>query len=479
MSQLAQPGASLDALLSNLREGVFVLNGQREMVLLNPACERLMGCSAAEVAGQACRCSDLVQCQDEQGRTLTAQVCPGLAVFEGTVPASQRRLRITTRSGEERWVETSYTPLNDAEGRPELVIGVMRDISEAKEREETRTLTIDNLRQEVARLRGHMVERYGFSSIISQSPRMQVALEKIHTACQTSSPVLIVGEGGTGREMTARTIHFNGLQKEGSFVPVTCSGRNPDRLERDLFGGPPGNGSGADDAGLIAASDGGTMFLDDVGGLSNEVQAKLLRVMQDGAVRSLGSTTDRSVSTRVIVASRRSVQDMVASQRIREDFHYRFSVLTIELPPLRQRKEDIPLLTESFLTALNQQSARQVTGVGPEVWSLLSDHDWPGNVRELHHVIESAFAAGRGEALTGNEVRAALRERLAQAKARAGTASTPLDETLADVERRTILGSLRRARGQRSLAAKLMGISRSRLYRRMDALGINPSEGDV
>lgn len=465
---------SLDQLLASTQDGVFALNAQRQFVVFNPACERLTGYAAAEVVGTRCRCSDVTECQDEHGRPLAGRLCPGLAVFGGETPAARQRMRIRTREGGHRWIETAYTPVYGGRGTPELIIGVMRDVSEGVEREQEWRSALKNLREEIERLRTHMRERYGFAGIISRSPRMQVVLEKIHAACTNASPVLIVGEEGTGKEMVARTIHFNGLQKDGPFVPENCSATPRDLLDRELFGYARGSFPGAsqDFSGLYAAADGGTLYLSDIGALPPGAQVKLLRAVQDRAVRPLGSATETPANIRLIAASRRPVADLLGSQILREDLYYRLSVLTLELPPLRMRKEDIPFLVDHFLVQLNQEGTRQIQNVDPDVWAVLDEHDWPGNVRELQNVVETAFASGSGEVLTADDVAATIRQRAYLGQGKPAEQGAPLDETLADVERRTILAALRKANGQRSLAARLMGISRSRLYRRMDALGI-------
>jgi DNA-binding NtrC family response regulator len=279
------------------------------------------------------------------------------------------------------------------------------------------------------------------------------------------------------------------LQKNGPFVSVSCLTSNTEPLDRELFGYTRGSfaGAGQDHQGLFIAADGGTLLLDEISHLPPELQAKLLSAIQNRSVRPLGATGEIEANPRVIALSRLALPEITGQGRIRSDLLYRLSVITIELPPLRLRMEDLPLLVEHILEELAQQSRRRLVDIEPRVWTLLDSYKWPGNVRELQHVIESAFCRGDGETLTYEEVSAAMKENISRQSnvSSARSTETParggdplvLDDAMANVERQTILDALDRARGQRSNAAKLLGISRSRLYRRMEALGI-PTRND-
>ena len=445
------------------------LDKERRLVLFNKGCEELTGYSAAEVLGPMCRCSDVTHCQDEHGRSLTGRLCPGLLVLRGEGPASRQKICITTKSGQERWVETIYTSIYGADGHPECIIGVMRDVSEAQEREETWRVTNQSLQSELERVRGQMQAQYAFAGIISRSETMKSVLDKARGACQNSSPILITGENGTGKELLARVIHFNGQQKDGPFIPVSCFGTSRETIEAELFGSIQPAGQ-PERVGLFCAADGGTLFLDDVECLPQGTQAKLLRAIQDRRARPVGGINHRQASPRVIAATRRPAEML-------RDLHYLLSVTTLEVPPLRNRKDDIPLIVQYLLDDLGRQTGRQITEIDPEVWQLLAAHDWPGNVRELHNAIESTLVTGGGSLLRADEFKLSTLVSASAATVSTPTGPLPLDETLADVERRAILTALQRARGQRSRAAKLMGISRSRLYRRMEALGILNGNG--
>lgn len=478
MSDQTLETISMDRILANTQDGVFVLDEQRRFVFFNPACERLTGFCSQEVLQSDRACSEFLDCRDEQGRPLAGGLCPGLGVARGDRSVARQVMQLTTRAGERRWIETLYTPLRDARGEGGGLIGVMREITELREREQGYRETIEELRDEVERLHQRMREQYGFVSIVTRSPGMQLVLDRIRSACENGSPVLICGEAGTGKERVARTIHFNGLQKDGPFVSFSVAATPADRIEAELFGqvrvgAAVGGGEGC---GLYRAADGGTLFIEGVDRLPGSTQARLLGAIEERAVRPVGGIEPVAAHVRVIASANQPLGDLASSGALREDLLYRLSVISIEMPPLRARKEDIPLLVHQFIGQLNQQGMRQVKELGAEVWEILDRHDWPGNVQELHNVIESAFASGAGEALTGEEIRLpAAHVSLHESAGRAGGSGVlPLDDLLADYERQAILNALRRASGQRSLAARMMGISRSRLYRRMEALGIVP-----
>ncbi len=463
---------SLDALLTHINDGICVLNRNREFVYFNPAAEQMTGFKACELLGTGCKCHDVTDCADEHGRSLVGRLCPGLDVLSGEVSSRKQRLVLTTKAGESRTIQAIYTGLGDLGGRPEYLIVVFRDIAEEAALEDQWMRTIAELREEVERLRQELRERYGFASIVSRSPRMQVVLERIRAACGNSSPVLVCGEPGVGKEMVARTIHCNGLQKNGPFITFNVAATPADRVDAELFGYTPGSvpGTTAGCTGLFLAADEGTLFIKDIDRLPSSTQVRLLQTMQDRAVRAIGNTSGTPANVRIIASTTRSVEELVSSGALREDLYYRLNVITIEIPALRLRKEDIPLLVEHFVRHHNGESTRQVSEVAPEVWASLSGHDWPGNVRELQNVIESAFVASSGTMLMPEAVNLAGGQ---TRTAKVGDAEAiSLDAILCDTERRAILTALRRARGQRSMAAKYMGISRSRLYRRMEALGI-------
>ena len=479
---MASPSTSksvrMEDIFENTLDGIFVIDGSRRFLMLNRACERITGYTREDIIGKQCACSSVMECADEQGRSIPASLCPGLQVFRGEAPAGRHRKRLHRKNGSYVWVETQYTALKDENGQVVRVLAVMRDVTESKRNDDELRSITENLREEVLRLRAEIQERYGFSNIISHSDKMQTVFEKIRAACNNSSAVLICGQAGTGKELIARTIHHNGLQKDGKFVPLNCSALSKDQLEVELFGYTKGAGpqANAEFEGLFRAADGGTLFLDEITEMPVDTQVKLARALQDGRVRPASSSQEYPVNVRVIATTSRNVQEAVASGWLRRDLYYLLSVITVETPTLNERKEDIPFLVEHFVSELNRKTLRQIKAIHPLVWPTLLDYEWPGNVRELRNAIESAIAVGSGADLKADDLPNLVRGETVNIFEGDKQLDLPLDDVLASVERRAILSALRRAGGQRSRAARVMGISRSRLYRRMDALGIHPRE---
>jgi len=376
--------------------------------------------------------------------------------------------------GNSVWVETVYVPIKDTSGRVECVLGVMRDVSDSKHREDSLRGVIDNLRDEVGRLREEIQEQYGIDSILARSAAMKTVLEKIRTAAASNRPVLISGESGSGKEWVARAIHHAGMQKDGPFLSSACVTSFPERIEQELFG-EVRNGSGDITPGLLCNESEGTLYLGEITGLTDESQVYLLRALQSRRVRPRGADRELPVTARVVAATEQNVTEAISRGELRQDLFYGLNVISIEIPPLRERREDIPYLVGHQIDLYNEQHLRAIQGVEDRAWALLMAYDWPGNVRELHNAVESAMAVGTGAMLRAEDLPAEVRGETLTVIGDSPS-QLNLDRSLRDLERQVIGNALRHAGSQRSRAAKLMGISRSRLYRRMDALNIDPNQ---
>lgn len=348
-------------------------------------------------------------------------------------------------------------------------------------KEVDRILEAAELRERVESLDRLVVTRYGFERIVSRSARMNAVLDRATAASRSDTPVLIVGETGTGKELIARAIHVNGHRAKRPFVPINCAALPRDLIESELFGHRRGAFSGAfaDHAGLFAAAHGGSLFLDEVGELPLDVQAKLLRVLQDGEVRAVGGLESRRVDVRIIAASNRSLAAMRDS-RMRQDLFFRLSVLVIEIPPLRERRDDLPLLIAHFLAAIRDRGVRQVDGLDPQALDLLADYSFPGNIRELENMLEGLAVTlpdGRST-IRPEDVRAWLRRGGAPVRDRTSDAThVPLN--LSDLERWAIGEALRQARGNKRRAAQMLGISRDTLYRKLHEFDLHSESPDA
>jgi DNA-binding NtrC family response regulator len=401
---------------------------------------------------------------DADGRALelltaVKQRRPELAVL---ILSSQPTIRLATeviRGGAEDFVPVPYSE--------ELLLKEVERILEAAE-----------LRERVENLHRLVSDAYGFGRIVSGSTRMRSMLERARAAARSDTPVLIVGETGTGKELVARAIHANSRRAQASLVPLNCAALPRDLVESELFGHRRGafSGAQADHAGLFAAAHRGTLFLDEIGELPLEAQAKLLRVLQDGEVRAVGSLESRRVDVRIIAASNRSLAAMGAGA-IRQDLFFRLSVLVIELPPLRERREDLPLLITHFLARIRERGVARVESVDAQALELLSSYPFPGNVRELENMLEgvcltlpAAHATVRAE-----DVRGWLRHR---SRAVDGPVAQGPSLKLHDLEAWAIGEALRQTGGNKRRAAQLLGISRDTLYRKLEAMGLEPGLSD-
>ncbi len=325
------------------------------------------------------------------------------------------------------------------------------------------------VRAELGRERG----RYDYTAIVGASDGMRRVFQQLDRIVESELPVLIHGESGTGKELIARAIHFNGPRKERPFVVENCAALPDTLLESELFGHTRGAFTGADRAkkGLIEQADGGTLFLDEIGDMSREMQKKLLRVLQEGEVRPLGSNQTVKVDVRLISASHQDLDEMVRDGRFREDLYYRVNVLAVHLPPLRERREDVPLLAEALLARAARESGRPVPMLSHEMQATLVAYDWPGNVRELENEMRRLMVLAEDTVLLEH-----LSPSILEHAGRSDEASNleppevlgDLRAAVARFEQRAIEAALARAGGNKSRAAKELGISRFALQRKLD-----------
>ena len=329
------------------------------------------------------------------------------------------------------------------------------------------------VRAELGRERG----RYDYTAIVGASNGLREVFQQLDKIIETELPVMIHGESGTGKELIARAIHFNGPRREHPFVTENCAALPDTLLESELFGHARGAFTGAhrQKSGLFEQADGGTLFLDEIGDMSPQMQKKLLRVLQEGEFRPLGMDRKVKVNVRLLAASHRDLEEMVRNGEFREDLFYRINVLPVSLPPLRERREDIPLLAEHLLARAAREANRPAPMIPHDAMAALVSHDWPGNVRELENEMRRLVVLAQ-ESVNLDLLSPAVRERrsagsAAQAQA---LADNPGDirAAVADLEKRSIEGALAQAGGNKSRAASLLGISRFALQRKLDKYGI-------
>jgi two-component system, NtrC family, response regulator AtoC len=321
-------------------------------------------------------------------------------------------------------------------------------------------------------LRERVTTEENLDGMIGTSANIQDVLRMISRLKDTRTPVLISGESGTGKELAARAIHFRGSMAQTPFVAVDCGSLVPTLMESELFGYEKGAFTGATKtkAGLFQAANGGTIFLDEIGELPLEMQAKLLRVLQEKEVRPVGSNSNVSVDVRVIAATNRDLETSYRAGTFRKDLYFRLNVVTVHLPPLRERRSDIPVLVHHFLDRYAKGSQIQVT---PAAMKSFLHYDWPGNIRELENCIARAVTLGDGKTIDVIDLPPAIRSEQSDSTASASPDAGSLSTTaLADMERMTILRVFEQANGDKALAGKMLGISRATLYRKLKRYNI-------
>ena len=323
------------------------------------------------------------------------------------------------------------------------------------------------LRREVNRLRREVHKEYSFHQILGKSKAMHEVFDLIRRVADSPTNVLITGESGTGKELVAKAIHYNSERRDAPFVPVNCAAIPETLLESELFGHVKGAFTDAktDKRGLFEEAQKGTIFLDEISELPLMLQAKLLRVIQEREIRHVGATRSIPVDVRIIAATNLMLAEEVKAKRFREDLFYRLNVIEIRLPPLRERKEDIPLLVEAFLRKCAEASHKEVRGMTESALAMLIDSPWPGNVRELENVIERAVTLARGEKIVPEDLPPAIQGARGERRAMDEAAERTLP--LQEVEKEYILRILEKTGGNKYQAAQVLGIDRKTLYRKL------------
>lgn len=435
-------------ILDSVNEGVFTVDQEWRITTFNAAAERITGISRREAIGS--RCCDVFRADIcEKSCALRRTMTSGLPVINATA-------HIINRQGERIPIRISTALLEDNAG---AVIGGVE--------------TFQDLSQ-VEQLRKELQGRYTFEDIVGRGPAMMRLFEVLPLVAESDSTVLIEGPSGTGKELFARAIHNLSRRKKKPFVAVNCAALPDTLLESELFGYKAGAFTDAkrDKPGRFSLANGGTIFLDEIGDISQALQVRLLRVLQERTIEPLGSVQPVAVDVRVIAATNRVLLDEVRAGRFREDLFYRIHVVHLELPELRKRREDIPLLVEHLVAKFNRLQGREIAGVSDGVMARLMEYEYPGNVRELENIIEQAFVLCRGGIIEVCHLPPELRP--ADAKNSEGVLPMRLDA----VEKLLIAEALRRNGGNRKRTAGELGIDVSTLFRKIKQLGIEAPQKD-
>jgi DNA-binding NtrC family response regulator len=423
----------------------------------------------------------------EEGLALFRRESPSLVLLDVMLPGTDGLALLQTMRAEERSIPaimlTATKTLKTAVDAMKL--GAADYITKPFDIEELRliivkTLASQDLEREVRYLRAQVVNRYAFHNLVGKSPAMQEIYLKIEQIADTRTTVLITGESGTGKELVARALHYNSSRRDQPFIALNCAALPETLIESELFGHEKGSftDASARRTGQFELAHGGTLFLDEIGDLSLPTQAKLLRVLQEREFTRVGGTLPIKVDVRIIAATNRRLEDLVGSKTFREDLYYRINVVSLYLPALRDRREDIPLLAKHFLVKKAEEDQRLPQEFSKEALEILSKYHWPGNVRELENVVEQTLVWSRGGTITPEHLPASLKTDTRASSLREETLSgrLSLETAVLEFEKEIILDALKRTDYVQTHAATLLGISRRVLKYRMDMLGITRSQ---
>ncbi len=434
-------------ILDSIADGVFTVDKDWNITSFNRAAERITGISSRGAIGQ--KCFDI----------LHADICQTACALRRTLKTGKeiidQSVNILNREGKVIPVSISTAVLKEEKGNIVGGVETFRDLS-----------AIETLKKEISR-------QYSFEDIISKNYEMRAIFDILPNIAESESTVLIQGESGTGKELFARALHNLSGRKKGPFVAINCGALPDNLLESELFGYKRGAFTDAkkDKPGRFALAEGGTLLLDEIGDLSLFLQAKLLRVLQEREYEPLGATTSVKANVRIIAATNKNLPEMINQKKFREDLFYRLNIIKLELPPLRNRKEDIPLLSDHFIKKLNFKKGKNVAGISDEVMSLFMTYDFPGNIRELENLLEHAFVMCRRGEIAVEDLPGEFRETVITPKD-GGDNNISLQDRFKRSEAVIIKEALKRNRGLRRQTARELEIDPSTLWRKMKRLGI-------
>ncbi|MCF8040343.1 MAG: sigma 54-interacting transcriptional regulator [Desulfohalobiaceae bacterium] len=433
---LADP-QNLTHVLDNLQEGVIAHDLQRNIFFFNRRAEDITGYSREEVLGR--------DCHQVFEQPFCGEQCSFCTAEPPDFDISEYRINIVNKAGETRKIEMSAIMMRDDAGRAIGVLATLRDITD-----------LLNLQFKVRELTG-------FHNIIGRDPQMIEIFKQIRDVAEYEFPVHIFGETGTGKELVAEAIHNESRSEAAPFVPINCGALPEGLIESELFGHVKGAFSGAirDKKGRFELAENGTIFLDEVGELPRHLQVKLLRFLQSGTFTRVGGEKTLRIEARVISATNKDLKQEIKTGAFREDLFYRLNVIPISLPPLRKRKNDIPLLAEHFLSRFNSVKKKGPITISDPALSLMMDYSWPGNVRELENVLQFALVKAKGRTIEPGDLPFELKQDLSPSKKRGP------DQKL-DPER--VKAVLSETDGNKVRAARLLGVGRATLYRYLDRM---------
>jgi len=435
---------NIEAILDSVADGILTVDEQLRITHFNRAAETITGYPGPEAVGQPCL--------EVFRQILAGERCAVCAAWEEKEYLRRVERVILRKDGTHRSVRVTVTPLTAGGQRTGIVV------------------TLHDL-QPLRDLKEQVRQRYGLHNLVGKSHRMQAVYRLIEQVADSNASVLIEGESGTGKELVAHAIHYRSRRADKPFVAVSCAALPETLLESELFGHVKGafTGATANKVGRFEAANGGTIFLDEIGDISPLIQLKLLRVLQEHEFERVGESTPRRVDVRVIAATNKDLAQLVREGRFRNDLYYRLKVVPIHLPPLRDRRDDIPLLVDHFVKRFRRETGKAIEGPSEEAMAALLAYSWPGNVRELENAIEHAFVCCPGGRFTSEHLPTEVRA----APGTSAGASVPPD-SLEAAEREALIRALQKAGGNQAAVAQALGLARNTLWRKLKNYGIDP-----
>jgi two-component system, NtrC family, response regulator HydG len=441
-------------IINSMADGVFTMDAQGRISSWNPSMERISGYTAEDALGQTCA---LLQCSRCFGRECPANIHKCNIVEQGFSEAKECRLR--HKAGHDVEVIKNANVVRDEDNN---IIGVVETVTDLTE------LRLARQRAEEAALR--LAEIHRMDNIIGKSTAMRQVFQNVMAAAASEATILVHGESGTGKELVAGAIHFNSERKHAPLVTVNCSALSETLLESELFGHVKGAYTGAvrDRIGRFEEAEGGTVFLDEIGELSPFIQVKLLRVLQEREIERVGESRKRKIDIRIITATHRDLYTRVQEGSFREDLYYRLKVFPIRLPPLRERREDIPLLVDHFTHRMNKSTGKRVQNLSRPAMQALLDYRWPGNVRELENAIEHAFVLCNRNQIEFEDLPIEIRQPSDQAICESPVASPPTGrKARKQLTRETLVDLLEESGWNKAEVGRRVGLSRTAIWKYM------------
>lgn len=442
----------LSRIIDSMADGVFTMDSEGNISSWNQSMERISGYTAKEALGRRC---DLLNCSRCFGENCPASMQKCKILKQEHVEVKECHLR--HKDGHDVPVIKNASVVKDEDGK---ILGIVETVTDVTELNQARQ------RAEQAALR--LGEMHRFDNIISKSQAMRDVFAAIKAAADSDATVIIQGESGTGKELVAGAIHFNSMRRDKPLVTVNCSALSESLLESELFGHAKGAYTGAlrDRIGRFEETAGGTLFLDEIGELSPFIQVKLLRVLQEREIERVGESRKRKIDIRIITATHQDIYTLVREGKFREDLYYRLKVFPITIPPLRKRKEDIPLLISHFIKIMNKKTGKKVMDTSREVMRTLMDHHWPGNVRELENAIEHAFVLCKSDRLELKDLPIEIRQ--TDEKKTVKTDNLPETRTkIRNLNKESLLTLLKSCDWNKAEAGRRAGVSRTAIWKYM------------